>query len=269
MFCFARRSSAGGNAERSYSSIFCSKKVRASFSNCDSTIQIQDEKFIRRSGNPIFPTRDIIVLMNEMLGKTTQECAKFVVGQHREIAGIIVRPYVYIPNQRSIGEEKILITREHFLNSFDANEMLQGRPEGTNITLDSTIKLDDDTNGYWPLLDLAMNKSDDNLRMAIDRTETQMSEFTGRVFLLETNRSYHLMGTKILPNENLWFDFLGKSLVSNIVIKTPDDQPNIHIPYVDYRYIGYSILRRSSGLRLTTSGKKTFEPRVVAITDIE
>ena len=35
LFCFARRSSAGGNAERNHSSDFRSKKVRASFSNCD------------------------------------------------------------------------------------------------------------------------------------------------------------------------------------------------------------------------------------------
>jgi len=35
LFCFARRVSAGGNAERNHSSIFRSKKVRTSFSNCD------------------------------------------------------------------------------------------------------------------------------------------------------------------------------------------------------------------------------------------
>jgi hypothetical protein len=207
--------------------------------------------------------------MNEMLGKTTLECAKFVVGQHSEIAGIIVRPYIYVPNQPSIGEERIVIAREHFLNSFDPNTMLIDRPDGTNISLDSRIKLLDDIDAYWPMLDLAMDKSDDNLRMAVDRTETEMSGFTGRCFLLETKRSYHLMGINILENQGLWFDFLGKSLTANIVIKTPEGQPNIHIPYVDYRYVGHSIMRRSSGLRITTSGSKTFEPKVVAVTNLK
>ena len=45
--------------------------------------------------------------MNEMLGKTTLECARYVVGQNTEIAGIIVRPYFYVPNQASLSEEKI------------------------------------------------------------------------------------------------------------------------------------------------------------------
>ena len=207
--------------------------------------------------------------MNEMLGKNTLECAKFVVGQHSEIAGIIVRPYVYVPNQPSIGEEKIVIEREHFLNSFDPNIMLVDSPEGTNISLDSTIKLENNINGYWPLLDLAIDKTDDGLKMAVERTEEMMSGFTGRAFLLETKRSYHLMGTNILENEGLWFDFMGKSLTANIVIKTPDGQPNIHLPYVDYRYVGHSIVRRSSGLRITTSGKKTFEPKVVVVTNLK
>lgn len=207
--------------------------------------------------------------MNEMLGKTTLECAKFVVGQHGGIAGIIVRPYVYIPNQPSIGEERIVIEREHFLNSFDPNVMLVDRPEGTNISLDSTIKLENNVNGYWPLLDLAIDKTDDGLKMAIERTEEMMSGFTSRAFLLETKRSYHLMGTNILENEGLWFDFLGKSLTANIVLKTPEGQPNIHLPYVDYRYVGHSIVRRSSGLRITTNGSKTFEPKVVAVTNLK
>lgn len=204
--------------------------------------------------------------MNEMLGKTTLECAKFVVGQNTKITGITVRPYVYVPNQGSAGEERIVLEREYFLNSFDPNIMLIGRPEGTNISLDSKIKLLDDIDGYWPMLDLAMDKTEENLQMAIERTEKEMSGFTGKAFLLETKRSYHLMGTNILENEGLWFDFMGKSLTANIVIKTPDGQPNIHIPYVDYRYVGHSIMRRSSGLRITTSGSKTFEPRVVAVT---
>jgi len=200
------------------------------------------------------------------MGKSTLECAKFVVGQNSEIEKIIIRPYIYIPNQVSKGDERIQIERDYFLNSFEPNEILKDRPDGTNISLDSKVKLRNNIDGYWPMVDMAMEKSDENLKRTVSRVEEMLSDYTGSSFLLETKKSYHLMGTNILENEELWMDFLGTCLISSMVTKTPDNQPNIHEHLVDYRYIGHSILRRSSGLRITTAGKKTFEPKVVAIT---
>lgn len=58
---------------------------------------------------------------------------------------------------------------------------------------------------------------------------------------------------------------IGFCLITSIVTVTPDDVPNQHEVISDYRYIGHSLIRGSTGLRITTRGTKTFEPRVVAV----
>jgi len=203
--------------------------------------------------------------MNEMMGKSTLECARFVVGQNPNIETIIVRPYLYVPNEISKGEEQIRIEREHFLNNFNPKEILVGRTEGTNVALDSNLILREGKEAYWPMVDMAPDKNQENLEKIKTRVKEMLSSYTGRSFLLETRRSYHLLGVNILDNKEEWLNFLGACLISSIVTKTPDNQPNIHEVIVDYRYIGYSILRRSTGLRLTTEGKKIEYPKVVAV----
>jgi len=203
------------------------------------------------------------------MGKSTLECAKFVVGQNSSIESVIVRPYFYIPNKISEGEEKIKIEREHFLNSFNPNEILKTQTEGTNIALDSNLILRGGVEAYWPMADMAPGKTNDNLSKIEQRVGEILFSFTGATFLLETNRSYHMLGTNILNDKEKWLDFLGTCLISSIVTKTPDGQPNIHEVIVDYRYIGHSIIRRSTGLRLTTEGKKTVSPKVIAIVENE
>lgn len=203
--------------------------------------------------------------MVEMIGKTTLECAKHIIGQNNEVAGIFVRQYNYVPNEVSKDEPNPFLEREYFLNTFDPNKMLIGLPEGTNIALDSNIKLRGGKDAFWPMVDMAPSKSDINLEKIEKRVSGLLSPYTGTSYLLETNRSYHLLGNNILRSQKEWYDFLGTCLISSIVTKTPDGQPNIHEVIVDYRYIGHSILRGSSGLRLTTSGSKDFEPKVISV----
>lgn len=203
--------------------------------------------------------------MIEMLGKRTIDCVRYVVAQNNEIAGIFVRPYNYVPNQTSINQERFLLERDYFLNSFDPNEMVKRFPEKTNIALDSNIKLRGDVDAFWPMVDMALEKSDINLAKIEKRVGEILSPYTGESFLLETRKSYHLLGSELLETKDEWFNFLATCLISSIVTKTPDDQPNIHEVIVDNRYIGHSMLRGSAGLRLTTCGDKTFEPRVVSV----
>lgn len=62
-----------------------------------------------------------------------------------------------------------------------------------------------------------------------------------------------------------WLDFLGLNLITSIVTQVDENLPRVHEFISDYRYIGHSMLRRSTGLRVTTRGSKTFTPQVVSV----
>ena len=61
-----------------------------------------------------------------------------------------------------------------------------------------------------------------------------------------------------------WLKFLGASLLTGILTVASGGQYSYE-SVVDNRYIGHSLLRGTTGLRIITNGTKTFTPRVVAL----
>lgn len=199
------------------------------------------------------------------IGLSTLGCAQEIVRINPDIAAVQLRAYCYIPDKPSgDGEPIFRLSREEFLEGTRIEEVVQSLGPEWNLALDSPVVLQSGETGHFAMVDLAPRKSSESLAKVVSRLQEIIVPRFGGGFLLETRKSYHFLGTKILSQNN-WYKFLGFCLITSIVTVTPDDVPNQHEIVCDYRYIGYSLIRDSTGLRMTTRGTKTFEPRVIVV----
>lgn len=208
---------------------------------------------------------DIVDSSERFLGLSTMEVAKHIVLANPEVAAIHFRKYCYVPNVSSGPNDGIVsMTRDAFLDGRGVSNIVDSLGDGFNLALDSRVVLKDGTAAHFQMMDLAPRKSPEALEK-ITRQFGQIivPKFGGGV-LLETNKSYHYFGFGILKQEE-WLDFLGLNLITSIVTYVGENQPRAHEIISDYRYIGHAMLRRSTGLRVTTRGTKVFEPKVVAV----
>lgn len=199
------------------------------------------------------------------IGLSTLEVAQRVIDNNTSICAVNLRPYIYVPNQTSNEEERAYeVSRAQFLgyDKKDLDNWLSKLCEGYNIALDSSVVLGDGNRGHLIMADLAPQKSDENLDKIRNRFGEIIKPKYGGGYFLETKRSYQFIGDKVVSQDE-WYKLLGNLLISSIVTVTPDDMPNKHEIIADYRYIGHSLKRGTTGLRLTTSGQKTFTPSVV------
>lgn len=113
------------------------------------------------------------------------------------------------------------------------------------------------------MMDLHPLKSPASLEKCARRLkEIVVPEFGGG-FILETGRSYHFLRRELLTPEG-FIRFLGACLLTSIVT-VRQNGPNIHETIADYRYIGHSLSRGSTGLRITANGEKNTLPHVVKV----
>ncbi|MBI2595624.1 hypothetical protein HYW46_02720 [Candidatus Daviesbacteria bacterium] len=197
-------------------------------------------------------------MSESLVGATTIEAAKFVVGQNPQIANVFYRKYVYVPAQLG-KDEMIPVSRENFLRGLDPKILIFAEETQANIALDSRVNLLDGAKGHLLMMDLTLSKGLAGLQTTEERLRSCIIPHFGGGFLMETGQSYHFLGNQI-TNQEGWINFLGRCLVTSEVTK---DKGFIEV--ADTRYIGFSLLRGSNGLRLTTRGTKSFIPRVVAI----
>lgn len=199
------------------------------------------------------------------LGITTLEIGRVIVDKTPQIQKVHLRYYYYVPEKPSGEEEKThIVDRQTFLHTTEVENLIGILEPGWNIAFDSQVEDQEGKILQLPMLDLALRKSPENLERTKQRLKKIIVPNFGEGFILETNKSYHFFGERPMSQEN-WYKFLGLSLLTSIVTVTPDDQPNIHEMVADYRYIGHSLIRNSTGLRITTNGTKVFMPRVVAV----
>lgn len=208
---------------------------------------------------------DFAVDPERLLGLSTIDIAKCIVRTNQDIAVVHFRAYHYVPNTPSGPGERIFpIKRNDFLHGYDLAAIIDSLDDGFNLALDSKIILESGDTAHFQMIDLAPRKSPEALEKITSRfREIIVPRFGGGV-LLETNKSYHYFGFQVLSPEE-WLDFLGLNLITSIVTQVDENLPRVHEFISDYRYIGHSILRRSTGLRVTTIGSKTFEPKVVSV----
>lgn len=202
---------------------------------------------------------------DKYLGLTTLQCAGIIVAENPLIERVNLRCYFYIPEKPSGEDEKLIaLDRETFLNGKVLQKLMMELSEGWNISFDSKVKDKDGNMQQLPMMDLSLQKSEENLARTKDRLERLIVPRFGGGYILETQKSYHFFGKKLLDHEE-WLRFLGFSLLTSIVTVASEGQENIHELVSDYRYVGHSLIRGSTGLRITANGSKSVLPRIVSV----
>ena len=164
---------------------------------------------------------------DKYLGLTTLECAQIVVSAIPEIQKINLRRYFYIPEKPTKEDEKLIsLDRQAFLNGNILKELMMDLSEGWNIAFDSKVEDGGGNVFQLPVMDLALRKSEENLGRTKGRLKKLIVPHFGGGFILETNRSYHFFGKRLLSHEE-WLRFLGFSLLASIVTVTAEDQENV------------------------------------------
>lgn len=197
------------------------------------------------------------------LGLSTLEVARGVVGDNSKIQRVNLRWYYYVPNTVPEISRISSWDRGNFLEGEKLKNEIEKLKPGWNIAFDSKVENKKGNFSYLPMMDLALSKSPENLQRTIERLKEMIEPKFGGGFILETNASYQFFGNNLIDHDG-WLNFLGTSLLMSIPTVNPEGQYS-HESVADSRYIGYSLLRGRTGLRITTTGTKTFVPKVVAI----
>ena len=197
-----------------------------------------------------------------LVGLTTREVLRNLLEDSPEISGIQARIYFYISNEPSTHDKRLMLKREDFLQNKIVDELVSSLKDKENITLGSLIEFSDGGKGHVPMLDLAPVKSPETLEKVIKRLKEILAPEFGGGVILESKKSYQFIGLRVFK-ENLFNQFLGRALITSIVTKMPEDMPNKHEPIVDYRYVGHSLIKGATGLRITARGDKDFMPKVI------
>lgn len=201
----------------------------------------------------------------KFLGLTTLQVARLIVSEDPKIKTVFLRAYTYVPDKPTEeGSEPCLpLLREDFLGGEAVDNFIEGFDHEWNISLDSHMEFEDGRKGHFPMLDMGPRKSEESLEKVKRRLKEIVVPHFGGGVLLETKKSYHYLGYTPF-SEDRYQEFLGRSLITSIVTVTPEDIPNEHELIVDYRYIGHSLIRGSTGLRISAKGTKTMLPKVIA-----
>lgn len=118
--------------------------------------------------------------------------------------------------------------------------------ERSPIAVFSRIRTKSGEDRHIPLLDFHVEKRAWSLSLVVSIGR----KLTRPPFLImETSRSYHLVGTNLLPESEL-MKFLAKSL--------------LYSPIVDHAYVAHQIIEGESALRITTKNDENDIPVVAA-----
>lgn len=122
-----------------------------------------------------------------------------------------------------------------------------GVSAGRPLALLSRVRTNSGCSGHIPLLDLHLEKSGRSIRL-VAAVATRL--LGNRYAILETGRSYHLVGTCLL-NEEEARHFLSRAILFS--------------PITDHAYIAHQLLEGESALRITGCGETGDVPTLVAV----
>lgn len=164
--------------------------------------------------------------------------------------------YTYEPLRHDEkGKNPYWISRDDVLKMDPIIDLMNNLQGSEQLAISSHVRLQNNKRGHLPMMDFETTRSENGLEVVLSRLK-HVDISNG--WILETGQSYQLYGPDILTN-NEWLDFLAKCLLMSIV----HTRQNIE-QVADPRYIGHSLRRKCSTLRLTTNGDKNFIPKVVA-----
>ncbi|HEX7042280.1 MAG TPA: hypothetical protein VF189_03430, partial [Patescibacteria group bacterium] len=136
----------------------------------------------------------------DYLGKTALQVYAEVLRLNPTIQRVQFRQYRYTypqaPDGRGIHEDtSFWIEREDFLKGSKIfQDSLANLSDGFNLALESELELENGERAYLPMMDTSIPKSTENLERLKKITAISLTPSFGRMVILETDASYHIMG---------------------------------------------------------------------------
>jgi hypothetical protein len=199
-------------------------------------------------------------------GLSTLEIAKNVISGNHSIIHVSVSVHNYVPHvHNENGSYYIDFLKEDFLKKqqLDFEKIAEGHAGDCNVSLNSNVSLRNNDTAHLAIIDLAPPKSQENLTLIKDRFKEIIEPSYGGGFFIETGKSYQYLGENLISNYLEWVRFMADCLLTSVVMDGQSDNLDVHKVVGDYRYIGHSLRRNHTSIRLTTKGSKTFVPFVV------
>lgn len=125
--------------------------------------------------------------------------------------------------------------------------LCESASSGTPLAFLSRVKIDSGAFCHIPLLDLHVEKSHRSLSIVSSIAQKLLN---GQYTILETARSYHIVGTHLF-SEKERIRFLSKAILFS--------------PITDHAYIAHQLMEFESALRITGRGEQGDVPSLVAV----
>lgn len=198
------------------------------------------------------------------VGDTCRDVLREVICAH-SIRFIDFRAYYYIPRCPDYPRRPFLLrVGEEFETRLE--QEINELQEGWDICVRSDVCCTGKGKMHIPQIDFEVPISPSSQKRLSDILKEEIVSLFGGGVLLESGASYQFWGTeRLLPQSNgirfepEWIDFMAALLLTS---KTRARFDIEHL--VDIRWIGYSLLRGATSLRITAKTKKVL-PHVVAI----
>lgn len=222
-----------------------------------------------------FAEREALYLRREqegLMGQSTLAAARYVMKRNKGIDAVYLRIFDYKPNVTDNPEEVIPVDRATFMIGDPVGRHFYTMSSTENIALDSIVHLDPNSQeaqrlgsetANFAMMDLQVPVHDLAPELIGQQLQERVIPKFGGGILLQTGRSYHFLGNELFAPKD-YFNYLSAWLLSEVVTQIHASLPRVHTPIADVRYVAHSMKRRTTGLRLTTRGRKIFEPRVIA-----
>lgn len=191
------------------------------------------------------------------VGSTNVEFLRAFVMQFNNIERLELRRYRRTPASLREDARCISMTRREFLG--EELEKTIGKLKPTqNLSVSSRVSVMGMFEMHLPLVDLAIPKSAQAPKIIENEFRHYgISSITSGGTLFETDESYHFIGNKLFTNKEEWVNFMARCLLTRTTDKTSGW-------VADDRFIGHSLLRGYSVLRISANGYEDV-PRLVQV----
>jgi len=200
------------------------------------------------------------MLSRSLLGFTTLKIIEKILNTNSEIGKVILREYTYpampVGTGPAVGDSLSTLSARNISRNKKLEARIKNLCDNRNIGIESKVVVDSRVM-HIPMMDFAVIKSESNLNKIVKLWKKLIiPEFGGGV-IIETDNSYHFIGTKRLLSNSELEKYLAWSMLC--VTGSPKKLKT----YVDVQYVAYSLLKKSMCLRITAYPKSKFNPHVI------
>ena len=197
-----------------------------------------------------------------VLGRTNLEYIRWLVSKETQISEVYFREYQYpaaLPGTPPALRDKLFsLKRREFLKIGDLETRMEELAKNRNIGIESLVR-SGRHKFHIPMMDFSLPKNTNSIRLLKKVFGGLISKRFPKGVFFETDNSYHYVG-KNLISVHEFIEFLHWSLIA-----TYRKGRKLHENIVDVPFVGYSLIKRSACLRITSYPEKDYLPKAVLL----